>query len=268
MSLNSSMINTAVEIRDSPDNAIGTGFLMSVRGETNPSNTRPYVLTAEHVIRGDAEIYVAAANPNKNGELYEPVLVPDWFQPIPKLDLAVAPWPYKPLTPYSSIAMEKNLYPLNNEYVSLLGSPVNYIGLFAPARRMMVRSGTFGAVDAKGITHAQGFGYEYDCHLIDCRSYYGFSGSPCFVELLFIQREVVQADEVFIPRYRALMCGMFTEHYDDSEDPEINPEGAVSRLGVGVMVRGEDIKKALLCDRFVNDRAQRETDNLKRRGIR
>lgn len=258
MSLNPTMIFVAVEIRNSPTHAIGTGFLMTVRGEQNPSNIWPYVVTADHVIRDESTIYVAAPNPNGNGELYEPELITDWHQPDPKLDLVAAPWPFKPKTPYSSIPMENELYPLGDERISLLGSPVHYVGYFAPAERMMVRAGTFGAIDAEGIAHAEGFGYEYDCHLIDCRSYGGFSGSPCFVELLFVMREPDVKEEVFIPRYRALMVGMFTEHYDDSDNPDLNPDAAVSRTGVGVMVRGEDIKRALLSDHFVRDRAQRE----------
>lgn len=263
VSLNPSMLFIAVEIRDSPTRAIGTGFLMTVRGEENPGNIWPYVLTADHVIRGESTIYVAAPDPNGNGELYEPILVNDWHQPDEKLDLAVAPWPYKPKTPYASIPMEKELYPLNDERVSLLGSPVHYVGLFAPAGRMMVRAGTFGAIDAKGISHDPSFGYDYDCHLIDCRSYGGFSGSPCFVELLFVQKLMERGEEIFIPNYRALMVGMFTEHYDDSDNLDINPEGAASRLGVGVMVRGEDIKRALLSQHFVEDRARREAENVR-----
>ena len=71
------MIYTAVEIRE-PKDAIGTGFLISVQSETTP-NRWPYVVTAEHVNRGEAKVYVAAANPPGAGELYEPVLVPEWI---------------------------------------------------------------------------------------------------------------------------------------------------------------------------------------------
>ena len=265
MSLNATMIFTAVEIRNSPTHAIGTGFLMSVRGEGNLNNRWPYVVTADHVIRGESSIYVAAPDPNGSGELYEPEPVNDWCQPIPKLDLAVAPWPFKPKVPYGDIPMEKELYPLGDEHISLLGAPVHYVGLFAPAQRMMVRAGTFGAIDAKGIAHDPDFDYEYDCHLIDCRSYGGFSGSPCFVELLFVKKENWEGEEAFVPLYRALMVGMFTEHYDDSEDQKASPDEAVSRLGVGMMVRGEDIKRALLSDVMKADREKRESD-LEKRG--
>ena len=260
MSLNPDMIFTAVEIRNQ-DGAIGTGFLMSVKSETTP-NRWPYVITAEHVVRGETDITVAAPDPNRSGELYDPEPINDWQQPIPGLDLAVSPWPFKPGLPYKSVDMEHNLYPLSEERISMLGAPVHYIGLFAPARRMMARGGTFGAIDAKGISHHQGFGYDYDCHLIDCRSYGGFSGSPCFVELVLIEgvndAQLNERGIIGLPKYRALMCGMFTEHYDDSDDEEANPDGAISRYGVGVMVRGEDIKKALLSDSMKQDRLDRE----------
>jgi hypothetical protein len=252
------MVFTAVEIRNATQ-AIGSGFLMTVKGEENPDHVFPYVLTADHVIRGETTVFVAAPDPNRSGELYDPILVGDWYQPDHRLDLVISPWPFETDKSYSHVPMETELYPFDEGRVALLGSPVHYVGLFAPAQRMLVRAGTFAAVDAQGIPHDPKYGYEYDCHLMDCRSYDGFSGSPCYVELLFIVPHP-RDTTVLMPTYRALMVGMFTEHYDDSHNRATNPGAAVSRIGVGVMVRGEDIRKALLCEHFVKDRAKREAE--------
>ena len=90
--------------------------------------------------------------------------------------------------------------------------------------------------------------YGYTCHLADCRSYGGFSGSPCFLEIPF-----ASLTEKCLPpwlpaasgpvgriTYTHVLCGMFTEHLD-SEDPM----NAVSRLGVGIMLRAPDIVRAI-----------------------
>jgi hypothetical protein len=115
----------------------------------------------------------------------------------------------------------------------------------------MVRSGTIGGVDQGGVAH-QDAQYKYTCHLADCRSYGGFSGSPCFLEIPFPSL-IDEAVPRWLPhpdgpvgrlRYTHVLCGMFTEHLD-SEDPM----EAVSRLGVGIMLRTVDIVDAIAATR-------------------
>lgn len=128
-----------------------------------------------------------------------------------------------------------------------LGSTFHYVGLLAPLDRPMVRSGTIGAVDQIGVPHDYD-GCSYACHLADRRSYGGFSGSPCFLEIPF-SGLTAKPPPPWLPKasgpvgritFTHVLCGMFTEHLD-SEDPM----KAVSRLGVGIMLRASDICRAI-----------------------
>ena len=52
-------------------------------------------------------------------------------------------------------------------------------------------------------------------------------------------------------QYMHLLCGMFAEHFDDATDPM----KARSHLGVGILVRSDEIVAALMTDAA---RAERE----------
>jgi hypothetical protein len=139
-----------------------------------------------------------------------------------------------------------------------IGSPMAYLGTLDPLDRPMLRSGTIGAIDQIGVEHDGG--YVYPCHLVDCRSYEGFSGSLCFQVVQFVSLdrparipEVITRHEDFGTasevRTISIPFGMFTEHLDDE-----NPAGAASRYGVGVMVRQQEIQEALMSDDFAKER--------------
>jgi len=137
----------------------------------------------------------------------------------------------------------------------LLGALLHYVGLLAPLDRPMARSGTIGAIDQIGIEHDGG--YVYPCHLIDCRSYGGFSGSPCFVEFPFPSL-TPRSPPVPIPepdepvgriRYVHLLCGMFTEHFDDED-----PMKAVSRLGIGYVLPADLVYEGLMTPQAQEER--------------
>src|SRR4051794_11106013 len=101
MPLELSMMNASVRIiGDVPDKspvghhrgAIGTGFMISILSEYDPSYRYGYVVTAHHVLDGQtpSRIQVQAADPRTLGreELLPPIEVTDWRQPIRKVDLA------------------------------------------------------------------------------------------------------------------------------------------------------------------------------------
>jgi S1-C subfamily serine protease len=67
---------------------IGTGFFLSVASEDTGAPLN-YLVTAHHVINGQTALEVRVATPN--GLLADPIPVPNWYQPIEDLDLAVAP---------------------------------------------------------------------------------------------------------------------------------------------------------------------------------
>ncbi|MDE2102262.1 MAG: hypothetical protein KGL39_33765, partial [Patescibacteria group bacterium] len=141
-------------------------------------------------------------------------------------------------------------------HVPPLGGPVHYLGMFAPLDIPMGRTGSLAAIDVWiDKTDEYGNHYAYAADLVDCRSYDGFSGSPCIATLNYVvwDSEAGGIPPGMVPRgptgaplrlgntaNLGRFCGMFTAHYDDEND-----DGAVSRYGVGVMLTSEYISAAL-----------------------
>lgn len=163
--------------------------------------------------------------------------------------------------------------PLNpNEEWNVVRSPnpgmsVLYIGLLAPLNRTMVRSGTIGAPNQTGIKF-QG-GWQYETHLVDCRSYGGFSGSPCFLELPVPEIEPDPHPPSFLPEgkkygrmgWHAMFVGMFTAHLTDA--PQEDDDTPHSRYGVGLMLPAHYIIDALTTEDIVKDRREADARELK-----
>jgi hypothetical protein len=285
--LNQSLLHSGVRIIGSvPDPtmrtgerrvAIGTGFLITVPS-TNPAGQRyGYVLTAHHVIWDQNRVEIQAPDPTTNGELHPPLAINDWRQPLDNVDLALAPVRDASGRIYQAIELEKNVVPPRT--VPALGASIYYVGILMPLDRPMARSGTIGAVEQYGIKHSGG--YDYPVHLVDCRSYGGFSGSPCFLDFTFASltamdespfTENVVRGAVGEMAHIALLCGMFTQHLEDREQP------VASRYGVGTMLRSQEIWRALMSDEMKRERedwdrelaaaekAHEDTDQPKLRG--
>jgi hypothetical protein len=236
----------------------GTGFFATIPSEAHPGHRWGYVVTAHHVVANKIGLEVQAPVPFGTGRLYDPVEVDvsEWKQPLPNVDLAMAPWrrssgpvpglPYELMIPTDVVA---GLH---------LATPVHYVGMFEPLMRPVVRSGSIAALDQCDVLHAH---YDHPVHLVDCRSYKGFSGSPCLVEFRFANLEELPSDRLpwaGIPEHMwsggesmgrlggissfVLVCGMFIRHFsDDLTAPDIP-----SRYGVGVMLPSEYVKEALM----------------------
>jgi len=240
--------------------ALGTGFCVRVPSETFPDEHYGYLLTAHHVIDSQPNVELEIADPHNPGALYPRVAVSDWQQPIEELDLALAPFSPPPGYTVTAIDLGEHL----REHLppaGMLGAQFFYVGLLASLNRIMARSGTLGAVDQPDIEHEDG--YKYTAHLADCRSYGGFSGSPCFIELphptLTSKEPAIAPPESVGPVgrivYLHLLCGMFTSHL---ERPM--PGDAVSRLGVGIILSSDEIWRALMTNDLVKRR--RELDAI------
>lgn len=261
MALDLSMIHSAVRIIG--ETRKGTGFLITVDSETLPDVRYGYAVTAHHIIEGQTKIRVQIPDPFKDGELYEPFQVKDWRRPLDKVDLALAPIPDRDDRTYQALRLERNLIPADppSPWINL-GSDIYYIGILSPLDRPMVRSGTIGALDQTGIRHKGG--YDYPAHLVDCRSYDGFSGSPCFLDAMFAGLEPTvlpphnpppeQLPPMGAMYHVAMLCGMFTEHLEDNG----KQTGAVSRYGVGVMLRANEIREALMTEEMQKHRAGKD----------
>ncbi len=263
MPLNAVAMHAAVRIT-SIGSLLGTGFCITVDSESIPGVKWGYLLTAHHVIRHQIEIDAEVPNPFSNGELYPPVRVEDWRQPLKDVDLAIAPFQRPADRAYHGIDLDAHVIPTERVPVPALGRTVYYVGIFAPLGRPMVRSGTIGALDQEGIPHEGG--YTQLAHLVDCRSYDGFSGSPCFIELGFATDTATlppsphrdaTVPPLKAPNYYTLLCGMFTGHFTDEE----RAEGVVSRYGVGAMLRGNEIKEALMTEKARAERRQWDAEH-------
>lgn len=244
---------------------IGSGFMVGVgHGESRYQ----YLLTADHVLEEQAAIEVQFAN-IATGEFYPPVPAPDWRRPLDDVDLAICSVNSIRWDTMLAVLEPSSLFatPLE-EFIGdpQIGSPMAYLGTLDPLDRPMLRSGTIGTIDQVGVEHDGG--YVYTCHLVDCRSYEGFSGSLCFQIVQFASLDrPFQMPEVFarhedlgtLSEVRTLYVpdGMFTEHLDDE-----NPDGAASRYGVGIMVRQQEIREALMSDDFAKEREDWERGSL------
>jgi hypothetical protein len=126
-----------------------------------------------------------------------------------------------------------------------------------------VRSGSIGALYQDGIPirlpddtviHASG-------HLIDCRSFGGFSGSPCFVRFLSGQGQTERMGLRY-PIQSTLLLGMVAGHFDRTASVAL-PEGE-DRLkvpvaaGIAVLSTAETIIETLNEEELVTER---EADN-------
>ena len=128
------------------------------------------------------------------------------------------------------------------------GDRVYFVGLLTSVPDMgiqntpMVRSGTLGALYVEGariprLSSSQEPRSALPLHLLDCRSYSGFSGSPCFLQ---------PNDEIISPgggtlalKTHTFLLGLISGHYPDPE------QGADSHGGVGVVTPAERILDVL-----------------------
>jgi hypothetical protein len=253
--------------------AIGTGFLVTVQSETVPEARYGYLATAAHVLDGAGKIEVQVPN-MYNGSLSDPFEVTGWTVPKPEMDLAVAYTPPDVGRWAAGYPIERTV-PAGELRGPTLGASIYYIGILTPLDRVMVRSGTIGALDQTGVSHIDS--YDYTCHLVDCRSYGGFSGSPCFLETQYpglTDTPLPKELQGIVPfedghesddspgsdrpygrmGHYALMCGMFTEHITDHE-PSTH-----SRMGVGIMMRSNEIRRALMTKDLRDERLKMDNE--------
>jgi len=247
MPLERRMLEGSVRI-NSFDKLEGTGFIVTVPSAAHPEWRWGYVVTAHHVAV-QMETTVVAFDPLNPGQLHDPVPVSDWRQPLPGVDLAIAPFSADG-RPLSALKLEDHVVPTTSIPEPNLGAHVYYIGVFSYLERMIARSGTIAALDVPHVSHNTDH-CKHSAHLLDCRSYNGFSGSPCFFEIAYattreqdLPYPTAAADDssgLTAMAYFQLLFGMFVAHFCD----DVSAQGATSRYGVGVLVRSQEIHRAL-----------------------
>lgn len=253
-------------VRNEP---LGTGFLVSVPSETHPAWSFRYVVTAKHVLPGDRSNLCVRFN-TSDGDIRD-IDAPDWFDHDLE-DVSVAFL----VTPRDVTALDvpETMF-LDAVEVTppLLGDTVFFVGLLGWVKPMarqnvpMVRSGTLGAKyqDGVPIELPDGTTTEVTAHLIDCRSYRGFSGSPCFIQ--WMPETATSIDRT--TRHTALL-GVVSAHFNMTDevplpgDLVLNEGDALTvpvHAGVGVVVPVEHIRHLLNCE-ALNDMRETVTKQL------
>jgi hypothetical protein len=259
------LLNNVVRITTAGD-LLGSGSIVSVRSESG--RERPYLVTAHHVVRSQILIEIDVPDPAGDG-LQEGISVEaeHWRQPIADVDLAIAPFPYQHVARWQAFSLEEQF--IDNDVVVPLGGTVHYLGIFASTGTPMARTGTIGAYDVPIDKTENDRRYRYDADLLDCRSYSGFSGSPCLGVLTFAVLDRVAEIPAGVPpepdgsppslgrtANLARFCGILTSHYSD-ECTE-GAGGVVSRYGVGVMLPSHYIHAALTDQAARDERRERD----------
>ena len=227
---------------------IGTGFIVRWPGEEPDAPEFYYLVTAKHCIereQGRTWVRIRVSETE-----VEDRPVPQWGT-HPDHDVAIAPilrgnaYGWAVLGP-STVGSPTDFEPMQ------LGGRVYFIGLLQGIPRMaaiglpMVRSGTLGAEHVEGVPVEVGPGtvFRYQAHLIDCRSFSGFSGAPCF-----IQSDRFMPDADGRVATRTMLLGLIMAHV---EIPGLNGDRA--NAGVGVVAPVERIWEMLMSEDAVEDR--------------
>lgn len=249
--------------------AIGTAFFVSMLSTTGDHGWI-YVVTAAHVVEFEKETWLRVRTKDGGLVLFP---VPQWTH-HPTADVAVA---------HLNIPNEVDAkwVPTDNfldlsPSIPALGDQVYFVGLLAIAESMvqenipMVRSGTLGRMyqERVPLKHGDGRVSFHQAHLIDCRSYAGFSGSPCFAEFKVPMRPgqagVFIGGMSAVPEIRCI--GLISGHWDDLAKAQVSVDFADDPLakgirvpvntGVGIVTPIERVRECLMDEDLVKTRLQ------------
>jgi hypothetical protein len=208
------------------------------------------------------------------------LLVPEWVH-HPSADVAAAPFiadGYDDLHLKHVPAVAIGQQFVIPDWRPDLGDRVYFLGLLSlPAARglternvPMVRSGTIGAMYQADMPHRwpDKTIRRFEAHLIDCRSYKGFSGSPCFYQrdnkFTGVHEGVVETGPV------TNLLGLVSGHLDTEGSEETGNEDATSGVlvntGVGLIAPAERIREVLLMVEFADERKRIERDRKAKEG--
>ena len=226
---------------------IGTGFIVEF---TQEGVEFRYIVTAAHCVQAEDKTWVRI--PISETET-DDFIVHDWvFHPTE--DIAVTPFD-QTSGPWRSWPMRAAAD--NWDRPPSLGDRVYFLGLMRGVPEMenrnipIVRSGTIAALyqDKVPVKRAPDLTVEYRAHLIDTRSYAGFSGSPCFIQFEEWRTKDIPGGKVLAPGSTTLLFGLVMAHIEIPGE-----EGDRSNSGVAVVVPVEKIKETLDMEELAEDR--------------
>lgn len=261
----------------------GTAFLVKVPSAKHPRFAHLYAITAGHGVEDGAPSFVRVPVANSTVDIE----VPEWV-PHPKgHDVAVAPitlpsghrcsW-----TDLASFIDDDHWRSADDAHFGRpfdpeLGDTVYFIGLLGKIEAMaegnipMVRAGTLGRLwqDNLPVRRTPTAPVRYiTAHLIDCRSFAGFSGSPCYVQQEQAGTKVAPNGNLNIVTHeRTALLGLIGGHFDDwektrdfeAEKLDIAVPDTIRApvsTGVGYVIPAEFIRETLMHKDLVDDRSK------------
>lgn len=256
---------------------IGTGFFLGYRKPLGSLGRlfTTYLVTAAHVVRTEPETWVRVRR--ADGSL-EDLPVPEW-EFHHRDDVAVAVMELPDSEPRFDVSVMPYRDFVDMGYRPMAGDRVYFIGLFSPIPAMgernvpLVRSGTLAAWRQSGvpIRTSGGDRFDYTAHLIDCRSYAGFSGSPCVVQFPRELSVGKAGSGVGRPDEATQLIGLVSSHFDQRENADLTGEmadmgkvGVPVSLGVAAVMPAESIEEVLESEDVVADRERREDEGARR----
>jgi hypothetical protein len=246
----------------------GTGFLIGLRFEADHDQGFVYIVTAAHVVRLVTASFVKLTR--KDGTTVDHK-VDEWIFHASE-DIAVTRMPL-PYEDYDFVAVEDKdiVGTTKRRWEPQPGADVYLVGLLGQVPSMgaqnipMVRTGTIGALYQDGIPMRLGGDtlIRAHGHLIDCQSFGGFSGSPCFVRYISDQQKTENFGLTY-PVQSTLLIGMIGGHFDlkasvtlpDQENKLDVPVAA----GVAVIYPAETIRELLDEEPLAAERAKQNAE--------
>ena len=249
----------------------GTGFFVGVP-TVEENQLHLYLVTASHVVPPYEPTFMRlrrlkaapGAEPLDERELDEDVVDVElgrWHHHLTR-DVAAVYLP-DPDPLWAVGAVELDDFVDASPHEPSLGEDVFFAGLLAQIESMaerhvpMLRGGMIGALyqDDIPMLDPGGTRRRLDGHLIDCRSFGGFSGAPCFARLL---RAGTPTPRLGLPTTEThwLLLGMVGGHFDHRSSVEIHGDqyGVPTSAGVAVIYPCEYIRELLADDDVLAER--------------
>lgn len=259
---------------------IGTGFVLRLQSPNIKELGHEYIVTAAHIVEAGDETWVRFRK--REGGVYD-LSVGTWIL-HPTADVALTP-----LRGHGGYGLDLRHIPVDalvgsgaiGGWVPVLADRVYFLGLLSQHEEMgernvpMVRSGTIGALYEQRvpIRRADGSIARIEAHLIDCRSYGGFSGSPCFVQREHYRFEKAEGTWIMFGHgHLTFLLGLVSGHFDDWQEARLKGDlglepgsiEAAINTGVGVVTPSEKILEALELEEVVRDRGRVEREFAER----
>jgi hypothetical protein len=231
----------------------GTGFVAGTLTE-DPNIVVPFVVTTAHVVRTFP--FTAVRLSRKDGAVEDRPIESWTIHGYEDIAVALLRDIDLDVTEINVIPVDQFIGDKPTQYPVAVGDQVYFGGLLGAVPSMgeanvpMIRTGAVGALYQAGVPmrladdtviHVRG-------HLVDCRSFGGFSGSPCFVRFISATGET-QRMGLRYPIESTMLLGMVGGHFDLAATVELPDQQQRLSIpvsaGIGVVYPAELIAQLL-----------------------